>query len=148
MHSSMELQKILSPKCKVSGIKAKQSLFGGSSPHASSSQNPMDNNEMLRSISSIKTEQMRKLENLMKAKLPKNYAYGIFQVVNALAYSIDIQDISDITSIPLDSLSRICAQYVPELTNYHVDTSGPLQRKMFCRYLCVHCVDFTEVNSI
>ena len=34
------------------------SLFRGSSPHASSSQNPMDNNEMLRSISSIKMEQI------------------------------------------------------------------------------------------
>ena len=60
VHSSAELQKILSPKHKGSATKAKQSLFGGSSPRASSSQNPMDNNEMLRSISSIKTEQMRK----------------------------------------------------------------------------------------
>ena len=78
VHLSVELQKFLSPKHKGSGIKAKQSLFGGSSPHASSSQNPMDNNEMLRSISSIQTEQMRKLDNLMKAKLPKNYADSIF----------------------------------------------------------------------
>ena len=60
VNSSAELQKILSPKHKGSGIKAKESLFRSSSPHASSSQNPMDNNEMLRSTS-IKTEQMRKL---------------------------------------------------------------------------------------
>ena len=139
MHLSVELQKILSPKLKGPGIKTKQSLFGSSSPHTSSSQNLMDNNEMLRSISSIKTEQMRKLDNLMKAKLPKNYVDGIFQVVKVLGYSINIQDISDITSIPPDSLFRVCAQYIPELTNYHVDTLGPLLRKMFCRYLCVHC---------
>ena len=133
MHLPAKLQKILSPKCKGSGTKAKQSLFGVSSPHASSSQNPMDNNEMLRSISSIKTEQKRKLDNLLKAKLPKNYAHSIFQVMKALGYSINIQDISDINSIPLDSLFRICAQYIPELTSYHVDTLGPFLRKMFCR---------------
>ena len=111
VHSSVELQKILSPKHKGSGTKAKQSLFGVSSPHASSSHNPMDNNEMLRSISLIKSEQMRKLDNLLKAKLAKNYADVIFQVMKALGYSIDIQDISDINSIPPDNLFRICAQY-------------------------------------
>ena len=146
VHLSVELQKILNPKHKESATKTKQSLLGGSSPHASSSQNPMDNNEMLRSISSIKTEQMRKLDNLLKAKMPKKYVDGIFQVMKALGYSINIQDISDINSIPLDSL--FCAQNIPEFTNYHVDTLGPLLRKMFCRYLCVHCIDFTEVKSI
>ena len=85
---------------------------------------------MLRSISSIKTEQMRKLDNLLKAKLPKNYVDGIFQVMKALGYSINIQDISDINSIPPESLFRICAQYIPELTNYHANTLGPLLRKM------------------
>ena len=52
IHSSAELQKILSPKCKGSGPKAKQTLFG--SPSALASQ--MDLNEMLHSISSIKCE--------------------------------------------------------------------------------------------
>ena len=145
MHLSAELQNILNPKHKGSGTKANQCLFGVSSPRASSLHNPVDNNEMLRSISSIKTEQMRKFDNLLKAKLPKNNADGIFEVMNALGYSINI---SDTNSIPLDSLFRICAQYVPELINYHVDTSEPLLRKMLYRYLCLHCIDFTEVKSI
>ena len=41
VHSSAELQKILSPKCRGSGTKVKQSLFQGSNSCASSSQNPM-----------------------------------------------------------------------------------------------------------
>ena len=143
IHSSAELQKILSPKHKGSGSKAKQTLFG--SPHAFSSQ--MDSNEMLRSISSIKCEQMRTLDNLLKSKLPKNYAEGIFQVVKVLGYTIDTHDIGDINSIPTDSLFRICSVHVPELANYHPETGGPLLRKMLCRYLSVHCVEFTEVNK-
>ena len=143
IHSSAELQKILSPKCKGSGSKAKQTLFG--SPCALTSQ--MDSNEMLHSISSIKCEQMIKLDNLLKSKLPKNYVDGIFQVIKALGYSIDTHDISDINSIPPDSLFRICSVHVPELANYHPDTGRPLLRKMLCRYLSMHCVEFTEVNE-
>ena len=129
IHSSAELQKILSPKCKGSGPKAKQTLFG--SPCALASQ--MDSNEMLCSISSIKCEQMIKLDNLLKSKLLKNYADGIFQVIKGLGYSIDTHDIGDINSIPPDSLFRICSVHVPELANYHPDTGGPLLRKMLCR---------------
>ena len=147
INSSAELQKILSPKWKGTVTKAKQSLFsGGLSPHLSGSQVPMDNN-MLHSISTIRCEQMRKLDNILKAKLPKNYADGIFQVGKALGYYLDTQSISDINMIPIDSLFRICSQYVPELTSYHVETAALLLRKMFCRYLSVNYVDFTEVNS-
>ena len=144
IHSSAELQKILSPKHKGSGPKAKQTLFG--SPCASSSQ--MDLNEMLHSISSIKCEQMRKLDNLLKSKLLKNYADGIFQVIKVLGYTINTHDIGDINSVPTDSLFRICSVHVPELANYHPDTGRPLLRKMLCRYLSMHCVDFTEVDKI
>ena len=46
---------------------------------------------------------MIKLDNLLKSKLPKNYADGIFQVVKALGYSIDTHDIGDINSIHTDT---------------------------------------------
>ena len=49
VNSSAELQKILSPKHKGSGIKAKQSLFGRST--------------------SIKTEQMRKLRQFDEGQI-------------------------------------------------------------------------------
>ena len=90
---------------------------------------------------------MRKLDNILKSKLPKNYAEGIFQVVKALGYTINPHDIGDINSIPTDSLFRICSVYVLELTQYNPDTGGLLLRKMLCRYLCMHCVDFTEVKK-
>ena len=80
IHSSAELQKILSPKHKGSGSKAKQTLFG--SPRALASQ--MDLNEMLHSMSSIKCEQMIKLDNLLKSNLPKNYVDGIFKSLKRL----------------------------------------------------------------
>ena len=90
---------------------------------------------------------MIKLDNLLKSKLLKNYVDGIFQVVKVLGYSIDTHDIGDINSIPPDSLFRICSVHVPELANYHLDTGGPLLRKMLYRYLSMHCVEFTEVNE-
>ena len=146
IYSSAELHKILSPKHKGSGPKAKQTLFRTSSPNASSLQ--MDSNEMLHSISSVKYKQMRKLGNILKSKLPKNHVEAIFQVIKVLGYTINPHDIGDINSIPTDSLFRICSVYVPELTQYYPDTGGLLLRRMLCRYLCMHCVDFTEVKKI
>ena len=40
---------------------------------------------------------MRKIDNLLKAKLPKNYADRVFQVVKTLGCNMDTQSISDIT---------------------------------------------------
>ena len=122
IHSSAELQKILSPKCKGSGSKAKQTLFG--SPRASASQ--MDSNEMLRFISCIKCEQMRKLDNLLKSKLPKNYADGIFQVVKALGYSIDTRDIGDINTISPDSFAQY--MYLNLLTTIQIQVDHCSER--------------------
>ena len=131
INSSAELQKMLSPKRRVGGTKAKQSLFGGvSSPWSSVSQ--MDNNEMLHSISTVKCEQMRKLDTLWKVKLPKNYADSIFQVVKALGYTIDTQSIIDINLITVDSIFGICVQYVPELSSYPPEMAAQLLQKMFC----------------